>query len=147
MTTTANSTTAAAKTRPVFYTRDNAGVKVALWKNTRSTKDNAPVLIGTIDGVQVAGFVRQGPTNKFIQFSGLTKLENGNYTNIATGNVVAGNLGYPKLVVKMGETEVWADTTKEGSNEFLATMGLNIEKMLAKQETAKAARNSEKAAA
>lgn len=143
--TTANSVIAAAKTRPVFYTRDTAKVKVALWKNTRSTKDNAPIITGMIGGSQVAGFLRQGPSSKFIQFVG-KKLDNGFYEDKGTARVVAGSQGYPKLIIKLASGDVWADTSKEGTKEFLASMGLNIEAMDAKQEAMAQIRQERQAA-
>lgn len=131
---TENSASKGAK--PVFYTLDTAAVKVALWKNTRSTKDNAPVLTGKIGDKTVAGFLRQGPNSKFIGFSG-EKLEDGTYEDLGTANVVAGNKGYPALVIKHNGQEIWANTTKEGDNEFLASLGLDIDLMLKKQAEAK----------
>ena len=142
-TTTASSVAvaAAAATRPVFYTRDKAAVKVALWKNTRSTKGTAPVLVGTIDKKQVAGFLRQGPKGKFIQLTGVVKLENGFYEDMGTARVVAGSQGYPKLVI---DQKVWADTTKEGTAEFLASLGLDVDKMMVKQGEMAQAREAAK---
>ena len=135
---TENSTTGP---KPVFYTRKDAAVSVALWKNNRSEKDTAPVLTGLIDGKKVAGFLRQGPTNKFIQINGIVKMENGHYEDLGTANVVAGHKGYPKLVIKRDGQEIWVDTTKEGTHEFLESLGLNIELMLKKQAEAKSAGN------
>ena len=139
-TTTANSVIAKAKSgsRPVFYTNDRAPVKIALWMNTRSTKPNAPVLTGKIGGVSVSGFLQTSGNRKFISFVS-SKLPDGSYKSEGTGNLVVGPNGYPKLVIKRS---IWADTTREATNEFLASLGLDVELMLAKQAESKAAREA-----
>lgn len=140
-TTTANAVIAAAA-RPVFYTREDAAVKVALWKSTRSEKSNAPVLTGNIAGVKVAGFLQQGPKGLFLSFVA-EKKQGSNYDQVATANVVAGHMGYPKLLLKMADkSQVWADTSKLGTHELLSGLGLNVQMMLDKQAKAQEGRKA-----
>lgn len=120
------------KPRPVFYTPNSAPVRVALWKNEVVTP-RAPALTGFIGDKKVSCFVREG-TSKFLGLSG-NKMPNGYFENLGTANVVTGARGYPKLVINLSDGNViWADTSKEGTNEFLEALGLNIETMLSKQK-------------
>ena len=145
----ANTENSAAKVKPAFYTLDTAAVKVSLWNGT-SDKDRAPVLTGMIGDKRVSGFLRTGDKGVFIGFTG-EKQEDGNYEHIAYGNMRFGANGYPKLVIRQeGKDDVWAETTKEATEEILAKLGLDVEKMHEKQAEAKAAREAkaaEKAAA
>lgn len=134
---------ASSKTRPVFYTSDKAKVKVSLWRNNTDTP-RAPALTGKIGDVVVSGFVRRGEKGAFIGLTG-KRLDDGSYENLGTANVRAGLNGYPKLVIKMADgSEVWAETTKEGTFAFLASLGLDVQKMIAKQNAANVAREAKK---
>lgn len=140
--TNASTAIAKAKARPMFYTRENASVKVGLWLSN-STHDRAPILTGTIDRQHVSAFLRQGPRRPFLDIVG-AKDENGINKPIATANIVAGGNGYPKLIMKMarGGKDVWVDATNDAPHEVLERIGLDIARMLEKQELARAARES-----
>ena len=142
----ANTENSAAKVKPAFYTPDTAAVKVSLWNGT-SSKDRAPVLTGMIGDKRVSGFLRTGDKGVFIGFSG-EKMEDGNYEHVAYGNVRIGANGYPKLVIRQeGKDDVWAEATKEATEEVLARLGLDVAKMHEKQAEAAAAREAKAAKA
>lgn len=145
MSQTANAAIAKARTRPVFYTRPGDEVQLALWLNTRTKSDKAPLLTGTFNGQQAAAYLHESNGRKFLSLMSNRKVD-GSYDRLATANVVIAPNGYPKLLMVIAKKNIWAETTKEGTNDLLQTMGLDVAAMLTRRESYRAANNATQAA-
>lgn len=129
---TANSLISAAKARPLFYTRAAAGVRVTIWKNARATHAGAPVMTGTIDGQNVAGFLRNGPKGTYVEFLG-PKQKDGTWPIIAKGNLQSCSECVARLVVIRNGVQTWCETTREATEQTILSLGLKINNQRAKE--------------
>lgn len=137
--------TPVAKRIQAFYSqKDSKGPVVSLWLSEK-TQAKSPDFDGTIDGQRVAGYLQKGPKAGFVSFldSKTGKGADGNYTQVATANVVVNRFGIPNLVIKSaGKDDLWVECSLKLSQDTLIAAGLNLEILAAKKAeaaTAKAA--------
>ena len=102
----------------------------------------APVLFGTIDGVNTSLFMAKGTDRKFMNV-----VQEGK--QVGTANVRIVDRGIEQLVITVGAVTHWATFRKEVTTDERVAMGLDVEKLtLAKAANAarKVAANDDKAA-
>lgn len=134
--TTANEVIAKAKEfkprNPAFYTTSTYGFKVHLCKTDEVPAIGAKVLTGRMGGKDVC--VMQSEDERGLCLSVVLK-DTGEV--MCHGRIVSGHRGMPKMLVTMpDDTVYWVDVTREADHEYLAALGLDIERMLQKQAKA-----------
>lgn len=112
-----------------FYSKATDKNPISIWVTTK-TKAGSPDFDGTIGEKRVAGYIHKGPKAGFISFidSKAGKGADGNFSQIATANVVVNAAGIPKLAIKMvGQKEaIWAECSLKVSQDMLVSAGLDV---------------------
>lgn len=119
---------------PFKTSEKTSRTRVQLWPQ-KTGSDPSLRLLGKIGEVEVAGFLRRGTRGAFVAFAG-KKQNDGNYSLVATANVVSNVAGIPKLRMVMAETNevLWVDISFRINPKILVEMGLDVKRQTERRE-------------
>lgn len=122
------------------------GPAVELWQH-KASEEHAMRMTGKIAGVQVLGFLRKSDRGAFLAFVSQKQADE-TYVPVATGSVVSGVAGVPKLRLVMDQTKevVWVNIAPNVHEKVLVEFGLNVKLRAEKQQAHAAERNAKQEA-